>query len=103
MTNTASDPAARQAADRDLEKLLEAFADAWNRHDVEALMSMMTEDGVFEASAGTHVNGERHQGQRAVRAAYEAVFAQYPDARWADAQHFVTGTAVCPSGPSQAH
>ena len=43
---------------QDLEQLLEAFADAWNRHDVEALMSMMTEDAVFEASAGDNVNGE---------------------------------------------
>jgi uncharacterized protein (TIGR02246 family) len=89
--NTTSDPTARRPADRDLEKLLEAFADAWNRHDVEALMSMMTEDGVFEASAGSNVNGERHEGRRSVRAAYETVFAQYPDARWADARHFVAG------------
>jgi ketosteroid isomerase-like protein len=89
--NTTSDPAARQAVDRDLEKLIEAFADAWDRHDVETLMSMMTDDGVFEASAGDDVNGERHEGQRAVRAAYEAVFVQYPDAHWADARHFVKG------------
>ena len=41
-----------QSTDRDLEKLLAAFADAWNRHDVDGLMSMMTPDGVFEASAG---------------------------------------------------
>jgi steroid delta-isomerase-like uncharacterized protein len=74
-----------------LEELLEAFADAWNRHDVDALMSMMTEDGVFEASAGGEVNGERYEGHRAVRAAYESVFAQYPDARWANARHFVNG------------
>ena len=71
--------------------LLEAFADAWNRHDLDALMSMMTADCVFEASAGTFVNGERHEGQQAVRAAFAAVFAQYPDARWNDARHFVTG------------
>lgn len=89
--NTTNDPAGRPAADRDLEKLLGAFADAWNRHDVEALMSMMTEDGVFEASAGNNVNGERHEGQRAVRTAYEAVFAQYPDAHWSNARHFVNG------------
>lgn len=88
--NTTSDPTAQRAADQDLAKLLDAFADAWNRQDVEALMSMMTEDGIFEASAGNDVNGERHEGQRAVRAAYEAVFAQYPDARWANARHFVT-------------
>ena len=77
--------------DAGLEQLLEAFADAWNRHDVETLMSLMTDDGVFEASAGNSVNGERHEGQRSVRAAYEAVFAQYPDARWRHARHFVKG------------
>jgi ketosteroid isomerase-like protein len=33
-------------------EVLQAFADAWNRHDVDALMSFMTEDCVFEASAG---------------------------------------------------
>ena len=88
---TTTDPAARPAPDRELEHMLEAFADAWNRHDVGALMSMMTDDGVFEASAGDDVNGARHEGRRAVRAAYEAVFVQYPDARWADARHFVRG------------
>ena len=37
------------------EETLQAFADAWNRHDVDALMSFMTEDCVFEASAGSEV------------------------------------------------
>ena len=32
-------------------EFLDAFA-AWNRHDVNAIMSAMTEDCVFEASAG---------------------------------------------------
>jgi len=80
-----------QSIERDLEKLLAAFADAWNRHDVDSLMSMMTDDGVFESSGGNHVNGERHEGQQAVRAAYAAVFAQYPDAHWGNARHLVIG------------
>jgi uncharacterized protein (TIGR02246 family) len=80
-----------EPADRELEELLTAFADAWNRHDVDGLMSMMTADAVFEASGGNHVNGERHEGQQAVRAAYAAVFAQYPDAHWGNARHFVKG------------
>ncbi len=71
--------------------VLPAFADAWNRHDVDALMSMMTTDCVFHASGGHAVNGETHEGQRAVRAAFTAVFAQYPDAHWGNARHFVTG------------
>lgn len=77
--------------DRDVEKMLQAFADAWNRHDVDALMSMMTPDGVFEASGGNMVDGERHEGQRAVRAAYAAIFDVYPDAHWGNARHFVAG------------
>lgn len=52
-------------------------------------MSMMTTDCVFEASGGNAVDGERHDGQRPVRAAYTAVFEQYPDAQWAHARHFV--------------
>lgn len=80
-----------QPTDRDLLRMLEAFADAWNRHDVNALMSMMTDDGVFEASGGNVVDGERYQGQQAVRAAYAAVFDTYPDAHWGNARHFVAG------------
>lgn len=83
--------AARQTKDQDMESLLQTFADAWNRHDVDALMSMMTTDCVFEASGGNAVDGERHEGQAAVRAAFAAVFEQYPDAHWAGARHFVTG------------
>ncbi len=33
-------------------EILKAFADAWNRHDVEPIMSFMTEDCVFEGSSG---------------------------------------------------
>ena len=82
---------ATNSDDHAFEQLLQEFADAWNRHDVNALMSMMTDDCVFEPSAGSRVNGERHEGQPAVRAAYEAVFAQYPDAHWGSARHFVNG------------
>ena len=36
---------------------LEAFADAWNRHDVDAILSAMTSDCVFQPSAGPDVDG----------------------------------------------
>jgi len=71
--------------------VLERFADAWNRHDLDALMSMMTDDGVFDASAGPDVNGQRSEGTQAVRAAYALVFETFPDAHWAHARHFVAG------------
>ena len=74
-----------------MESLLERFADAWNRHDLDALMSMMTDDCVFEASAGPEVVGQRSEGRQAVRAAYAAVFETFPDAHWGGARHFVAG------------
>jgi steroid delta-isomerase-like uncharacterized protein len=71
---------------------LQAFADAWNRHDVDTLMSFMTEDCVFESSAGPDVCGTRYIGREAVRAGYAEVWATFPDAHWGNAQHFVQGT-----------
>jgi steroid delta-isomerase-like uncharacterized protein len=70
---------------------LEAFAAAWNRHDVDALMSFMTEDCVFESSAGAEACGTRYVGSEAVRAAYSEVWAVFPDAQWKQARHFVHG------------
>lgn len=72
-------------------QLLEAFADAWNRHDANALMSFMTPDCVFESSAGPDVYGTRHQGAESVRAGYVQVWTIYPDAHWGNVRHFVCG------------
>ena len=78
-------------SDADYITLLDRFADAWNRHDLDALMSMMTDDCVFEASAGPQVDGQRSEGKPAVRAAYAAVFEAFHDAHWASARHFIAG------------
>jgi len=72
-------------------EILQAFADAWNRHDIESLMTFMTEDCVFEASAGPQVCGTSCAGAQAVKAGFEEVWATYPDARWSSPRHFVCG------------
>ncbi len=71
--------------------MLQAFADAWNRHDTDALMAFMSDDCVFEASAGPDAAGTRYVGREAVRAGYSEVFATFPDAQWGGARHFVHG------------
>jgi steroid delta-isomerase-like uncharacterized protein len=70
---------------------LQAFADAWNRHDIDALMAFMTDDCVFEASAGPDAAGTRHVGRQAVRAGFAEVWKTFPDAHWGNARHFVAG------------
>lgn len=72
-------------------EVLQAFADAWNRHDVEAIMSFMTDDCVFESSAGPDVCGTRYVGHEAVRAGFAEVWATFPDAQWRNARHFAWG------------
>jgi steroid delta-isomerase-like uncharacterized protein len=72
-------------------EFLEAFADAWNRHDVDGLMSFMTEDCIFESSAGDDARGTRYEGVDAVRKGYAKAWADFADARWNDARHFVQG------------
>ena len=70
---------------------LQAFAEAFNRHDAEALMRFMTDDCVFQASAGPEACGARYAGQQAVRAAFSEVWKDFPDARWRSPHHFVCG------------
>lgn len=72
-------------------RFLQSFADAFNAHDIKAIMSFMTEDCVFEASAGEKMNGEKFTGQEEVRKAFENVFATFHDAHWANARHFISG------------
>lgn len=73
------------------EATLAAFGDAWNRHDIEALMSFMAEDCVFETAAGPDACGTRHVGAAAVRRAFAAAWEAVPDAQWRDARHHVMG------------
>lgn len=73
------------------EKFLQSFADAFNAHDLNAVMAHMTDDCVFEASAGPDANGEKFSGQEQVRKAFEIVFKTYPDAHWGKPKHFISG------------
>jgi len=70
---------------------LKAFADAWNRHDIEALMSFMAEDCVFHAVAGPALLGKSFEGRDAVRAGFQFAWQTFPDAAWLDGDHFVCG------------
>ncbi len=55
------------------------FLEAFNRHDVDAVMAAMTDDCVWE-SAFPLPDGTRYEGQTAVRAYLQEVFRSRPDA-----------------------
>ncbi|MGK2863904.1 MAG: nuclear transport factor 2 family protein [Chitinophagaceae bacterium] len=73
------------------EDFLQSFVDAFNAHDTKAIILHMTEDCVFEASAGPDVDGEKFIGQEQVKKAFEKVFATFPDANWGHPRHFIFG------------
>ncbi len=70
---------------------LAAFSDAWNRHDIDALMGFMHADCVFLTAAGPGASGTRHVGAAAVRVAFAAAWQAVPDAQWENGRHHVQG------------
>ncbi len=72
-------------------KTLEEFGAAWNRHDIEALMSFMSDDCEFHAVAGPDLMGRSFIGREQVRQGFELAWQTLPDAAWLDGDHFVVG------------
>ena len=71
--------------------VLEAFEEAGNRHDIDGMMSLMTDDCVFDSAFGPHPHGTRFEGRDQVKGGLESFLNIAPDARWTDARHFVSG------------
>jgi ketosteroid isomerase-like protein len=60
---------------------------AWNAHDIDELLELMTPDCIFDAAAGPYPYGQRHVGHQTLRMAFSAIFKAFPDARWTDPEH----------------
>ncbi|HEX7118257.1 MAG TPA: nuclear transport factor 2 family protein [Longimicrobiales bacterium] len=69
---------------------VDRFNEAFNAHDVDAIMEAMTEDCVFD-NTRPPPDGERFEGQAAVRASWEAMFRRSPHARFETEEMFAAG------------
>ncbi|CAM4275032.1 Ketosteroid isomerase-related protein [Comamonas aquatilis] len=72
-------------------QFLARFSDAWNRHDIEALMGFMADECEFHAIAGPDLMGRSFVGRDAVRDGFQLAWQAFPDAAWVDGEHFVQG------------
>ena len=72
-------------------QFLASFSDAWNRHDIDALMSFMADECEFHAVAGPDLMGRSFVGREAVRDGFQLAWQAFPDASWVDGEHFVQG------------
>jgi uncharacterized protein (TIGR03086 family) len=73
---------------------LARFSAAFGSGDVDAIMAQMTDDCVFE-STGPAPDGQRHEGQTAVRAVWERLFGDTKDPKFTDEDTFVSGDRAC--------
>ncbi|MDP7578944.1 MAG: nuclear transport factor 2 family protein [SAR202 cluster bacterium] len=72
-------------------EFLDGFANAWCNHDVEELMSYMSNDPLFQLSAGPDIDGKRFEGWNDVKAGFQMVLDMFPDGQWIDGSHFIAG------------
>jgi len=77
-------------SDVDVETL-RAVLDAFNRHDLDTIMSFFANDAVFESPRGPDPWGSRFVGRDAIRAGLALRFAGIPDVHYGDDRHFVSG------------
>ena len=69
---------------------IHAFNAALNAHDIDAVRALMTDDCIFE-NTWPAPDGERYEGQAAVRAFWEQLIAGSPAAHFDIEELFATG------------
>jgi ketosteroid isomerase-like protein len=70
---------------------LEAITDAFNAHDLDAIMEFFAEDCSLDMPRGPDPWGRRLTGKEAVRAGLAARFEGLPDVHYGEGRHWVAG------------
>jgi ketosteroid isomerase-like protein len=70
---------------------LQGLLDAFNAHDVDAIMSFFSDDCVLDTPRGPAPGGQRLVGREQVRTGLQARFDGIPDIVYGDARHWTSG------------
>ena len=70
---------------------LEGFLDAFNEHDVDAIMSFFSDDCVLDMPRGPGPGGRRLVGKEQVREGIQSRLDGIPDIHYGDERHFACG------------
>jgi ketosteroid isomerase-like protein len=70
---------------------LRALLDAFNAHDLDAIMSFFTEDCVLDTPRGPAPGGQRLVGKEQVRKGFQARFDGIPDIVYGQDRHWTCG------------
>lgn len=70
------------------EGLLKDFLEAFNRHDLDAIMGFFAEDCVFYMPRGSTPRGDKYTGKEQVRAGLAKRFEGLPDVHYGEDRHW---------------
>jgi len=70
---------------------LKGFLEAFNRHDLDAIMDYFHDDCVFYMPRGKPPRGDRYLGKLEVRAGLATRFEGIPDVHYGDDAHWICG------------
>ena len=71
--------------------LLDAIMDAYNRNDIDSVMSFFAEDAVFDHAAGPNINGTRFEGLETIRGIFQGLFNNVESVQWTPIDTRVSG------------
>jgi steroid delta-isomerase-like uncharacterized protein len=69
----------------ELQDFIDRYNDAWNAHDVDAIVAMHTDDSVFE----NHVTGDANVGREQIGTAIRGIFSVFPDLSFEGRRQYV--------------
>ncbi|MFM8321322.1 MAG: nuclear transport factor 2 family protein [Chloroflexota bacterium] len=72
-------------------ELLKGFLEAFNRHDLDAIMGYFADECVFYMPRGSTARGDRYAGKDQVRAGLAKRFEGLPDVHYGEDRHWVCG------------
>src|SRR5688572_22474528 len=75
----------------DPDATLKALLDAFNAHDLDAIMSLFADDCVLDTPRGPAPGGTRYAGKEQVRKGLQARFDGIPDIVYDDGRHWTCG------------
>ena len=71
--------------------LLDTITDAYNRNDIDAVMSFFAEGAVFDHAAGSNINGTRFVGLETIRGIFQGLFNNVESVQWTPIDTRVSG------------
>lgn len=71
--------------------MLDAFLDAFNRHDLDEIMTFFGDHPVFDFPRGPHAWGTRAEGREEVRRLLANRFEGIPNVNYGEDRHFICG------------